>query len=985
MRVASFSRNANRSVIVLAIVVPFLLQSCGGGSAQVPPTAPPPAVSQAPPNISSVTPTSATAGTTILTVKVFGSGFTGSSVVRWDSTNLTTTLVSATELDATLTASQLGAAGNAQIQVFNSVGAMLSNSVPFTVQNPVPAIQSISPSSAAAGAANVVLTITGSGFVAGSSLQWNGRPLSYTFVSATTLQVALTLNELAVVGNYPMQISNTGPGGGSSNTFSFDVQNGVPILLASTQTSASAGGAGFSMIIDGSYFVAGSTVLWDGSPLQTTFQSGSQLIAEVTADKISQAGSRQLTVWNPQPAGGFSNGLSFLVNPVTNTFIYVAQPADGLIARMVVDPVSKNLRPDGFDSVTRPGAGLWAMQLHRSRKFLYTLDFSSNQILGFSVNAKNGALTPIAGATAATGSEPTYIASHSSGKFIYVTNLQSGDISGYAVDPGTGALQPLSGSPFSAGTYPLGIVTDDSGRFVFVTNYGSSTISVYSVAANGNLVPVPGSPFATVGSGPWTPALDPLGRFLFVPNYDSADVSVYAVNPLSGSLTPVTGSPFKIGTFPSYLTIDPAGRFLYVSDSNDNITGLVHILAVGPATGQLTPIASSPITVGTSPNRMSFGNSGARAFLTNYASWDLMAFDVNPQDGSLTLTEALATRNDPDSMVIMEGGTQYTATPQVAYVAQTAAGSISLYHVDASTGLLSSSQSLNSPAPSALALDPGSKFLFSLNAPAGQVSPLQIDAATGALSPSIAGPFNVGTDPQTVVLEPTRRFAYVLNKAVGEISQYAVDPSTGALTLQSTLAVGTAPSALAAEPTGRYIYVAFPGSAVLKVYVINSSGALSLQSTVAVGAQGPSQLAADPYGRFVAITIPANGEVRLYSIYAATGDLNAVSLVFPGLQPSAIAFDPSGRFLVVTDAASSTVSSYQITGNGQMQKITTVPTGNLPTIITMDPSNSFVYVGNSGSADICIYRLNPQTGALQIANAMVLSAAPSAIAIRRVP
>jgi hypothetical protein len=74
------------------------------------------------------------------------------------------------------------------------------------------------------------------------------------------------------------------------------------------------GGKGFTLTVNGTGFVSGSTVNWNGSALATTFVSGSQLTATVPASDIVKASTASITVVNPGPGGGTSNAAFF---PVT--------------------------------------------------------------------------------------------------------------------------------------------------------------------------------------------------------------------------------------------------------------------------------------------------------------------------------------------------------------------------------------------------------------------------------------------------------------------------------------------------------------------------------------------------------------------------------------------------------------------------------------------------------------------------------------------
>ncbi len=74
------------------------------------------------------------------------------STVRWNCSSRTTTFVSATQLTAAIPASDLVAAGTAQVSVFTPApGGGTAGAPAFTVTavNPVPVLSSVAPTSAA--------------------------------------------------------------------------------------------------------------------------------------------------------------------------------------------------------------------------------------------------------------------------------------------------------------------------------------------------------------------------------------------------------------------------------------------------------------------------------------------------------------------------------------------------------------------------------------------------------------------------------------------------------------------------------------------------------------------------------------------------------------------------------------------------------------------------------------------------------------------
>ena len=81
-----------------------------------------------------------------------------------------TTFVSATQLTAAITAADIATAGSATVTVTNPAPGGTSNAVSFAINNAVPTISSLLPSSAAAGSAAFTLTVKGVGFVTGATV-----------------------------------------------------------------------------------------------------------------------------------------------------------------------------------------------------------------------------------------------------------------------------------------------------------------------------------------------------------------------------------------------------------------------------------------------------------------------------------------------------------------------------------------------------------------------------------------------------------------------------------------------------------------------------------------------------------------------------------------------------------------------------------------------------------------------------------------------
>jgi hypothetical protein len=130
-------------------------------------------------------------------------------------------------------------AGVAPNYNLNYTGGTMTVLAAQTIPNGLPAITSLSPLNAASGSQNIVETVTGSGFVSGATVLWNGSALTTTFVSATQLTATILAADLATVGTADVTVSNPAPGGGVSASLTFSIDSGPQAQGAFTVTPSS--------------------------------------------------------------------------------------------------------------------------------------------------------------------------------------------------------------------------------------------------------------------------------------------------------------------------------------------------------------------------------------------------------------------------------------------------------------------------------------------------------------------------------------------------------------------------------------------------------------------------------------------------------------------------------------------------------------------------------------------------------------------------
>jgi endonuclease G len=188
--------------------------------------------------------------------------------------------------------------------------------------NPTPIASSMSPTSDTLNAPSFTLTVNGSNFLNTSIVNWNGNNLSTTYVSSIQLQAVVPASFLTNVGtaNVTVFTSNGGTSASLPFTLVYGLNNPVPAVRYISPTNCQIGRPDINISVIGNYFVTSSQVVWNGTPLTTTYVSSTLLRALVPASLVASAGTSSVSVTNPAPAGGGSASFNFIAfNEVTAT------------------------------------------------------------------------------------------------------------------------------------------------------------------------------------------------------------------------------------------------------------------------------------------------------------------------------------------------------------------------------------------------------------------------------------------------------------------------------------------------------------------------------------------------------------------------------------------------------------------------------------------------------------------------------------------
>lgn len=132
------------------------------------------------PIINAFTPSAGPVGTV---VTITGANFTGSTVVRFNGTSASFSVVNATTISATVPAG--ASTGPISVQNASGTGTSVTN---FTVSSTAPSITSFTPTNGNVGTG---VTITGTNFTGVNALDFNGTSAAFTVVNATTITTSV--------------------------------------------------------------------------------------------------------------------------------------------------------------------------------------------------------------------------------------------------------------------------------------------------------------------------------------------------------------------------------------------------------------------------------------------------------------------------------------------------------------------------------------------------------------------------------------------------------------------------------------------------------------------------------------------------------------------------------------------------------------------------------------------------------------------------
>lgn len=347
---------------------------------------------------------------------------------------------------------------------------------------------------------------------------------------------------------------------------------------------------------------------------------------------------------------------------------------------------------------------------------------------------------------------------------------------------------------------------------------------------------------------------------------------------------------------------------------------------------------------------------------------------------------------------------------------------IHLFRMDPASGQLTALEVLTDPPnPSALALHPNGKLLYSANETAnakeekgsGSVSAMTVDRATGHLT-ILNTVSSRGAGPCHLSVHPAGKHVFVANYHGGTVAVLpivdggrlgpATDVKEGHGTLGHLPAASAPPGSFAlsghdrthghmihSDPSGRFIISTDLGLDRIYVWKFDAAAGKLLPAAMPYfqvpSGDGPRHFAFHPKKPWFYCIQEEGSTLIAFDYDPATGKLTEKQTI--GTLPkgyagtnytSEVAVSADGRFLYAANRLHDSIAVFAIGATGRLTWVAEEWTrGDYPRSFTIDPSGRFLYVCNQRADAVTCFRINAQTGVLAFTGQYTPVGTPSII------
>lgn len=347
-------------------------------------------------------------------------------------------------------------------------------------------------------------------------------------------------------------------------------------------------------------------------------------------------------------------GLSLQANAAT--FAYISSPGDGLISQYRLDQNNGTLT---LVNQVNAGDQVNPMAITPDGKVLFAaLRVKPFQVLGYSIDAKTGHLTPSTKAPLAQSM--AYLSTDRSGHYLLGASYGADAVTVQAIDKGYQPSDNIQSYP--TGLHAHSVRTDPSNRFAYTGNLGVDRVLQYRLdAKTGALSPIDsGYVSVPANTGPRHLAFSQDGKFLYVVGEMSGTVTAFSINDSTGALTEIgvaNGIPERLKLahgevrdarnndlkddptpriWAADLRISPDGKLLYMTERTSSS---VSAFAVDTASGGLRFLDNYPVQE-KQPRNIAFSPNGKWLLVTGEKSEKVGTYAVGDKGALKRVGEA---------------------------------------------------------------------------------------------------------------------------------------------------------------------------------------------------------------------------------------------------------------------------------------------------------------------------------------------------------
>jgi len=249
-------------------------------------------------------------------VKLTGGGYTSTQTLSGGSTQFSITAGTLSTGSDTFTANYTPDSNSSS--VYNSATGTSSAVTVTLPANPSPVIGNLSPAFTSAGGAAFTLTVTGSGFVPGSTVYWGTSALTTTYGSATQLTAQVPATEIASGGNTAVTVQTSSPSGGPSNALQFEVdstgsRSTPPTFTTLTATVSAGSPASYPVTLPSSVESASVNCLNLPTGAACSYSAATNTVT-ITTSSTTPKGTYQITVVFTETVSGAAT--SWILFPI---------------------------------------------------------------------------------------------------------------------------------------------------------------------------------------------------------------------------------------------------------------------------------------------------------------------------------------------------------------------------------------------------------------------------------------------------------------------------------------------------------------------------------------------------------------------------------------------------------------------------------------------------------------------------------------------